>query len=80
MINFKKLKLNVHILFEEMCKETDELPPRTPKGFPPPGQKPVKPAGNIEPPQHYTALSREEDPLQGKTQFSDITMSDLSVS
>ena len=63
-----------------MCVETDYNGPRTPSGLPLPGDKPVKPAGNVEPPQHFTALSREKNPLQGKTEFSDLTMSDLSYS
>lgn len=64
-----------------MCKDADQdAAPRIPKNLPPPGEKPTKPEGNVEPPKHQTKLSSEPNVLEGKTAFSDVALSEVSES
>ena len=64
-----------------MCKEADEnLPPRQPKGLPPPGEKPLPPEETaLKVPPHQTNLSQQptikaDQPLEAM-ELSEISQS-----
>ena len=66
---------------KKMCKEQDEvLPPRTPKGLPPPAEKPIKPEDVIPQPVHTSTLAAQPNPLEGVKQFEDVPLSDITDS
>ena len=63
-----------------MCKEADDnLPPRTPKGLPPPGEKPLPPEDTaIKVPAHTTNLSQK--PLNAEAPLAPQELSEVSQS
>lgn len=64
-----------------MCKEDDSnLPPRTPKGLPPPGDKNIKPEDNVTSPAHQTKLTQQPNTIQNKEKLEDAPLSDMTDS
>ncbi|EAY22509.1 hypothetical protein TVAG_035320 [Trichomonas vaginalis G3] len=64
-----------------MCKEDDSnLPPRTPKGLPPPGEKPMKPEDTLATPNHKSKLTSDPNVIQNKEKFEDAPLSDITDS
>lgn len=64
-----------------MCKEEDSnLPPRTPKGLPPPAEKPLRPEDTLQIPSHQTKITSKPNDIANKEKFEDEPLSDITQS